>query len=92
AVLAHLYRRELQSVLVEGGATVAGRFLDAALVNKISFFIAPLIIGGRDARPAVAGTGAQLVADATRLRDVEITQHEEDVEITGYPKAVTGDK
>ncbi|PYS90636.1 MAG: bifunctional diaminohydroxyphosphoribosylaminopyrimidine deaminase/5-amino-6-(5-phosphoribosylamino)uracil reductase RibD [Acidobacteria bacterium] len=86
AVLAHLYRRELQSVLVEGGATVAGRFLDAAFVNKISFFIAPLIIGGSDAPPAVAGTGAQLVADATRLRDVEITQHEEDVEITGYPK------
>jgi len=92
AVLAHLYRRELQSVLVEGGATVAGRFLDAALVNKISFFIAPLIIGGRDARPAVAGTGAQLVADATRLRDVEITQHEEDVEITGYSRTVTSDK
>ena len=87
AVLDNLYRRALHSLLVEGGATVAGRFLDAGLINKISFFIAPLIIGGQDARPAVAGTGAQLVADATRLHDVEITQHEADVEITGYPKS-----
>ena len=88
AVLAQLYDRALHSVLVEGGATVAGRFLDAGLVEKVSFFIAPLIIGGHDARAAIGGTGAQLVADATRLRDVEIKHHGEDVEITGYIKAV----
>jgi diaminohydroxyphosphoribosylaminopyrimidine deaminase/5-amino-6-(5-phosphoribosylamino)uracil reductase len=85
-VLADLYGRALHSVLVEGGATVAGLFLDAGLVEKISFFIAPLIIGGRDARAAVGGTGAQSVADAMRLHDVEITQHGPDVEITGYPE------
>jgi diaminohydroxyphosphoribosylaminopyrimidine deaminase/5-amino-6-(5-phosphoribosylamino)uracil reductase len=83
-VLAHLYERALHSVLVEGGATVAGRFLDAGLVEKVSFFIAPIIIGGRDARAAIDTTGAQLVADATRLRDVSVTRHGEDVEITGY--------
>ena len=86
AVLDNLYQRALHSVLVEGGATVAGQFLAAGLIDKVSFFIAPLIIGGHDARPAVAGTGAQLVADATRLHDVEIAQHEADVEITGYPE------
>ena len=92
AVLAHLYERALHSVLVEGGATVAGRFLDAGLVEKVSFFIAPIIIGGQDARAAINNTGAQLVADAPRLRDVEITRHGEDVEITGYLKTVTSDK
>ncbi|HEY0098777.1 MAG TPA: bifunctional diaminohydroxyphosphoribosylaminopyrimidine deaminase/5-amino-6-(5-phosphoribosylamino)uracil reductase RibD, partial [Pyrinomonadaceae bacterium] len=62
-VLENLHARSLQSVLVEGGATVAGMFLDARLVAKVSFFIAPLIIGGSDSRAAVAGTGANHVAD-----------------------------
>ncbi|HEV7903994.1 MAG TPA: bifunctional diaminohydroxyphosphoribosylaminopyrimidine deaminase/5-amino-6-(5-phosphoribosylamino)uracil reductase RibD [Pyrinomonadaceae bacterium] len=83
AVLENLHERSLQSVLVEGGATVAGMFLEAGLVARVSFFIAPLIIGGSDARAAVAGTGATRIADATRLRSVEITQHGSDVEITG---------
>ncbi len=92
AVLAELYRRTLHSVFIEGGATVAGRCLDAGLADKVSFFIAPIIIGGHDARAAIGGTGAPLIADAPRLRDVEITQHGEDVEITGYPGTVTSDE
>ncbi|HEX9917643.1 MAG TPA: dihydrofolate reductase family protein, partial [Pyrinomonadaceae bacterium] len=91
AVLAELQRRSLQSVLVEGGARVAGMFLDAGLVDKVSFFVAPLIIGGGDAKAAVTGKGAARIADSTRLRNVEIRQHGSDVEITGYPKTVTSD-
>lgn len=92
AVLEELGWRSLQSVLVEGGATTAARFLEAGLVDKVSFFVAPLIIGGCDAAPAVAGTGAASVADAIKLDDVEVTRHGADVEITGYPKPVTSDK
>ncbi len=92
SMLRELGRRSIQSVLVEGGSTVAGAFLDAGLVDKASFFIAPVIIGGRDAPAAVAGTGAQTIADAINLHDVEIKQHGRDMEITGYPKAVTSDK
>ncbi|MDT7603567.1 MAG: diaminohydroxyphosphoribosylaminopyrimidine deaminase [Acidobacteriota bacterium] len=85
AVLAALSERALQSVIVEGGATVAGMFMDAGLVDKVTFFIAPLIIGGRDAHASVGGVGAAKIADALRLRDVEITRRGADVEITGYP-------
>ncbi|HZH91478.1 MAG TPA: bifunctional diaminohydroxyphosphoribosylaminopyrimidine deaminase/5-amino-6-(5-phosphoribosylamino)uracil reductase RibD [Pyrinomonadaceae bacterium] len=88
AVLEELHRRSLQSVLVEGGARVAGMFLDAGLVDKVSFFVAPIIIGGSDAKPAVTGAGAARIGDAARLRDVEIRQHGSDVEITGYPETV----
>src|SRR6185436_18915997 len=52
-ILDELGKREIQSLLVEGGANVAGKFLDAGLVNKISFFIAPKIIGGLDAPTAI---------------------------------------
>jgi diaminohydroxyphosphoribosylaminopyrimidine deaminase/5-amino-6-(5-phosphoribosylamino)uracil reductase len=71
-------------VLVEGGAGVAGRFLDAGLVDKVTVFIAPMIIGGRDAPNAVGGSGVEVIADALRLRDVEVVQRDGDVEITGY--------
>lgn len=84
AVLSALRERALQSVLVEGGATVAGALVDAGLIDKFSFFVAPLIIGGRDARAAIGGTGAERLSDAMRLRDVEVTRRGADVEITGY--------
>ena len=84
-VLAELGRREIQSVLVEGGANVAGKFLDAGLVDKVSFFIAPKIIGGSDAPTAVGGHGVEKLAEGIELQDVEVTQRGQDVEFTGYP-------
>ncbi len=85
-VLRELGRRDLQSVIVEGGTTVAGAFYDAKLIDKVSFFIAPIIIGGLDAPPAIGGQGATVLANAMRLQDVEIKPHGADVEITGYPR------
>jgi diaminohydroxyphosphoribosylaminopyrimidine deaminase/5-amino-6-(5-phosphoribosylamino)uracil reductase len=84
AVLKELGKRSIQSVLVEGGANVAGAFLDAGLIDKVSFFIAPIIIGGRDAPVAVGGTGAQRIADAANLQDIEFIERGRDLEITGY--------
>jgi diaminohydroxyphosphoribosylaminopyrimidine deaminase / 5-amino-6-(5-phosphoribosylamino)uracil reductase len=83
-VLDDLAAREIQSLLVEGGAGVAGKFLDAGLVNKVSVFIAPMIIGGADAPNAIAGVGVENIADALRLNDVEVIQRDGDLEITGY--------
>jgi diaminohydroxyphosphoribosylaminopyrimidine deaminase/5-amino-6-(5-phosphoribosylamino)uracil reductase len=85
-VLQELGKRDLQSVLVEGGAEIAGAFYDAKLIDKVSFFIAPIVIGGKDAPMAIGGQGAQKVASAMHLRDVEINKHREDLEIMGYPK------
>jgi diaminohydroxyphosphoribosylaminopyrimidine deaminase/5-amino-6-(5-phosphoribosylamino)uracil reductase len=83
AVLEELRRREVQSLIVEGGAGVAGAFLRAGLVDKASFFVAPLILGS-DGLGAVSGAGPLTVPEAARLRDVETRRHGDDVEITGY--------
>lgn len=85
AVLTELGGRAIQSVLVEGGATVAGNLLEAGVVNKVSFFLAPIIIGGRDAPGAIGGAGAKRLADALELHDIQITRHGQDIEVTGYP-------
>jgi diaminohydroxyphosphoribosylaminopyrimidine deaminase/5-amino-6-(5-phosphoribosylamino)uracil reductase len=84
SVLRELGSRSIQSVLVEGGAHVAGALLDASLIDKVSFFIAPIIIGGRDAPAAILGTGAEKIADAINLQEVEIFHHGRDIEVTGY--------
>jgi diaminohydroxyphosphoribosylaminopyrimidine deaminase/5-amino-6-(5-phosphoribosylamino)uracil reductase len=88
-VLDTLGRRSLQSVLVEGGAAIAGAFIDANLVNKVSAFIAPKIVAGADAPTAIRGKGIERMADALELERVTVVQHGRDVEITGYPAGQT---
>jgi diaminohydroxyphosphoribosylaminopyrimidine deaminase/5-amino-6-(5-phosphoribosylamino)uracil reductase len=85
-VLQELGSRSLQSVLVEGGAAIAGEFIDAGLVNKVTFFIAPKIIGGTEAPSAVGGKGVELMADALELERISVVQRGRDVEVTGYPR------
>lgn len=87
AVLEELRAREIQSVLVEGGTEVAGAFVDARLVDKITFIAAPLIIGGREAPTAIGGMGAESIAAALKLTDVEVTALGSDLEITSYVTA-----
>ena len=85
-VLSELGRRELQSVLVEGGAAIAGEFIDAGLVNKVTFFIAPKIIGGTVAPSAIGGKGVERMSDALELENVTVVQRGKDIEVTGYPR------
>src|SRR5215204_1125466 len=86
AVLEELRKRELQSVLVEGGTEVAGAFCDARLVDKLTFIVAPIVIGGHDAPLAIGGNGANALENALKLRDLQIIQHGTDYEFTGYPR------
>jgi diaminohydroxyphosphoribosylaminopyrimidine deaminase / 5-amino-6-(5-phosphoribosylamino)uracil reductase len=84
-VLEELRKRNLQSVLVEGGTEVAGAFCDAKLVDKLSFMVAPIVIGGHAAPLAIGGKGAGSLETALKLRDLQIIQHGTDFEFTGYP-------
>ncbi len=89
-VLHELSSRSLQSVLVEGGARIAGEFIDAGLVNKVTFFIAPKIIGGAAAPGAVGGAGVELMSEALDLDRISVVQRGRDLEVTGYPRAAKG--
>lgn len=84
-VLNELRKRELQSVLIEGGSEIAGSFIDAGLVDKVTFIYAPLIIGGREAPTAIGGMGADDLKRTLRLGNLTTTRHGDDLEITGYP-------
>jgi diaminohydroxyphosphoribosylaminopyrimidine deaminase/5-amino-6-(5-phosphoribosylamino)uracil reductase len=69
AALRALGKRDVTSVLVEGGGELIGSFFDARLVDRVSLFYAPIVIGGRGAVTAVAGEGVASVRTAMRLKD-----------------------
>ncbi|MBI4286275.1 MAG: bifunctional diaminohydroxyphosphoribosylaminopyrimidine deaminase/5-amino-6-(5-phosphoribosylamino)uracil reductase RibD [Chloroflexi bacterium] len=76
--------RGITSVLVEGGGTLLGSLFDAALVDKVVAFIAPVIIGGEKAVTAVAGDGAAKIADSIQLKNMRVEQMGQDVVVSGY--------
>jgi diaminohydroxyphosphoribosylaminopyrimidine deaminase/5-amino-6-(5-phosphoribosylamino)uracil reductase len=62
-----LGQRGIQSLFVEGGAGLAGALLQAGAVDRVAWFLAPILIGGREAPSAIGGGGVRALADAPRL-------------------------
>jgi diaminohydroxyphosphoribosylaminopyrimidine deaminase / 5-amino-6-(5-phosphoribosylamino)uracil reductase len=69
--LAELGRREISSVLLEGGPVLAGSFLDAGEVDELRLFIAPILIGGAGAPPLTMGAGAKRIDEARPALSME---------------------
>lgn len=76
-------QQNICSILVEGGATLSGSFVAKKLVDKVYFFIAPKIVGGKEAKTPVAGTGILNLQEALALKDIQIEKLEEDILIIG---------
>jgi diaminohydroxyphosphoribosylaminopyrimidine deaminase/5-amino-6-(5-phosphoribosylamino)uracil reductase len=69
AVLDLLGAHGMTNVLVEGGGGLLGAFIDQHLADELHMYVAPLLIGGIDAVPAIGGTGPDTVRAALRLPD-----------------------
>lgn len=78
-----LGQQNICSILVEGGATLSGSFVAKKLVDKVYFFIAPKIVGGKEAKTPVEGTGILNLQEALALKDIQIEKLEEDILIIG---------
>ena len=70
ALSAELGRRGINSVLLEGGATLAAGALEAGIVDRIRYYLAPTLLGGAGAPGAVGGNGCGPLAAAWRLEDI----------------------
>lgn len=81
ALLDELGSRGHLQLMVEGGGAVAGSFHDAGLVDEYVLYMAPAIMGGTEARPAFAGTGAPTMADVQRGRFLDVVQLGDDLRI-----------
>lgn len=84
ALVQELARRSIMSLLVEGGAEVAASLLDARLVDRVEFLIAPRLIGGRGAPGPVGGPGRRRMADALPVARPRLRRLGEDWLISGY--------
>jgi diaminohydroxyphosphoribosylaminopyrimidine deaminase/5-amino-6-(5-phosphoribosylamino)uracil reductase len=69
-LLKRLGSENVTSVLVEGGGETNASFLFQGLAQRVTFFYAPKILGGRDARRSVAGCGAETLSGLIHLQDL----------------------
>lgn len=83
-VMKMLGEMRLTSVLVEGGSTVIASSFAAGVVDKVSIFYAPVILGGDDGFPVCRGKGPEFMRDGIRLKDVTVHHFGDDVMIEGY--------
>ena len=81
--MGHLGQQGFTNILVEGGAGLLGSFLDLRLIDEVHVFIAPKLIGGQEALPAVGGQGVADMAAAQNLADVEVRQVGPDLYVQG---------
>lgn len=83
SVMTHLAEREVRGILVEAGPGLAGALVRQGLVDRVSAFVNPRVLGGAGSQPAVGGPDPQRLDDALRLAEVEIQPCGDDLWITG---------
>jgi len=88
-VLEDLGKRNVTSVLIEGGGEVLGQALDAHLIDKVQIYLGPILTGG----PVIAfsGRGANATQTAIQLDGVSYRRIGQNVCVTAYPKVVAAE-
>jgi diaminohydroxyphosphoribosylaminopyrimidine deaminase/5-amino-6-(5-phosphoribosylamino)uracil reductase len=79
ALMEWLGRDKVDSVLIEGGGQVHEAALRAGIVNHVCAYIAPKLLGGKDAKTPVEGLGAAHPDQAAKLENLQITHLGEDL-------------
>jgi diaminohydroxyphosphoribosylaminopyrimidine deaminase/5-amino-6-(5-phosphoribosylamino)uracil reductase len=77
---------DVASLLVEGGASIAGSLLRERLVDKFYIFVAPKILGGEDGVPMAAGPGSERMEECLRLKNIQMRRFGDDILLVGYPQ------
>ena len=78
-LLTALAKRGITNILVEGGGELIAGLVKENLVDRFLVFIAPKIIGGRNAKTAVEGSGIEKIKDALCLKNMSVKRFKEDI-------------
>ncbi len=87
AVLHGLQEKGIRSVLLEGGARLAGAFVAADLVDEVVAHVAPALLGA--GRPVLEDAGIATITEALRLTTTDVTRLGEDVAITAAVRRIS---
>jgi diaminohydroxyphosphoribosylaminopyrimidine deaminase/5-amino-6-(5-phosphoribosylamino)uracil reductase len=79
-----LGKLEITSILLEGGTQLTTSALNEGIVDKIFFFYAPKLLGGRLAHGITAGEGVDRINQALKVRDLTVKRCGDDVLVEGY--------
>ena len=82
--MAELGKREITSLIIEGGAMVNWAALSAGIVDKIFFYYAPKILAGTGSIPFALGAGYRRISDAAYVKSLTLHRFGEDFAVEGY--------
>lgn len=80
-VLKDLGKKDVTSVLIEGGGNILGEAFDRRLVDEVHFYMAPLLCGGPD---VIAGTGAGSTEESFLLSSPQYDRLGDDIHLSGF--------
>lgn len=83
ALMQALGKRDIQSILLEGGARLAAAALRVQMVDRVAVFIAPRLLAGSDGAGLFAGAGFLSMDESIRLQDVRSRQFDDDILVEG---------
>jgi diaminohydroxyphosphoribosylaminopyrimidine deaminase / 5-amino-6-(5-phosphoribosylamino)uracil reductase len=84
AILKTLAKNGVNKLMIEGGGEVLGTAFDYKTVDEVYAFIAPKIVGGRNARRPAEGNGINKIRDALQIKDMTAKYLKPDILIHGY--------
>jgi diaminohydroxyphosphoribosylaminopyrimidine deaminase/5-amino-6-(5-phosphoribosylamino)uracil reductase len=87
-LLKELASRDMNSILIEGGADLNASVVKAGLVDRVVAFISPILIGGAQAPGFLGGQGVVKVEGAMKLKDINVTKIGEDLMVEATPCSV----
>ncbi|QDU82868.1 Riboflavin biosynthesis protein RibD [Polystyrenella longa] len=82
-VLLELGRREMTNVLVEGGGAIFASLHEVSAIDEVHLFLAPKLVGGRDAITPLEGEGLPAIPQQADLRDIQIEITGDDIYLRG---------
>jgi diaminohydroxyphosphoribosylaminopyrimidine deaminase / 5-amino-6-(5-phosphoribosylamino)uracil reductase len=88
SLLKELAKKEMNSILIEGGAELNASALKAGVVDRVVAFISPIMIGGTKAPGFLGGQGVAKIDDAVKLKNLEVTNIGEDLMVEATPCSV----
>ena len=84
-LMKELGKLNILSVMIEGGSSVNASALSSKIIDKIMFFIAPIVIGGIDAIASVGGKSPALLNKAFRVQNIKVRKVGQDILLESYP-------
>ena len=78
-----LSERGINNILCEAGGSLTASLFKSKLVDRIVFFISPMIIGGKDAPTSVEGEGVDKINSAVKIENTKVKNSGGDFMITG---------